>query len=314
MINLCGYGETLIPKEMPDIIYELLKQGHFVNVTNNGTQTERFRQIVAKCPPEFLRRLSFSFSLHYIELKNRNMLDIFANNIHYVKDNGCSILVQINLVDDYIERKDEIKEFCREAFGAYPQVALTRRETDNGYEILTERSAEEYAMAAAEFGSPLFDFTYRNFNVKRKEFCYAGDWSFKVMLGSGDLKSCNDEPPHQNLYRNLKSKIKPRPVGNFCKSGYCVNSSHYLSLGCIPAVHTPAYCALRDRPQAAWYQPEMRLFLSGKFNQSNAEYNAMKKLGVNLRRFCQGILQRVKRLLAKPVKSVLRKIKQINGE
>ena len=29
-------------------------------------------------------------------------------------------------------------------------------------------------MVQNRFHSPLFDFTYKNFNVKRKEFCYAG--------------------------------------------------------------------------------------------------------------------------------------------
>lgn len=36
-ISMCGAGETLLAKEMPDITYNLLKEGHYVNITTNGT-------------------------------------------------------------------------------------------------------------------------------------------------------------------------------------------------------------------------------------------------------------------------------------
>ena len=53
--SICGAGETLIPKYMPDLIHEILSQGHFVNITTNGTLNDRFDQIVAF---EFSAKLS----------------------------------------------------------------------------------------------------------------------------------------------------------------------------------------------------------------------------------------------------------------
>ena len=46
-ISICGAGETLIPKEVPDIVKQILKQGHYVNITTNGTISDRIDEIVA---------------------------------------------------------------------------------------------------------------------------------------------------------------------------------------------------------------------------------------------------------------------------
>ena len=113
--------------------------------------TNRFQQIVALCTPEYLSRLSFAFSLHYIELKKKNMLGIFIKNVQFVKEHGCSILVQMNWSDEYTPVMDEIKTMCEREFGAYPQVALTRIEAKDGYRILTEYSEADYVDGAKSF-------------------------------------------------------------------------------------------------------------------------------------------------------------------
>ena len=71
IINLTGGGETLIPKEMPQYIYQLLLQGHFLEVVTNGTLTSRFDEI-AKFPRNLLEHLEFKFSFHYAELKKKD--------------------------------------------------------------------------------------------------------------------------------------------------------------------------------------------------------------------------------------------------
>ena len=73
--SLCAGGETLLHPNMPSLIKNLLKQGHFVNVTNNGTISKAFDEILRIVPKEDLKRLHFAFSLHYIELKRKG-----ANN------------------------------------------------------------------------------------------------------------------------------------------------------------------------------------------------------------------------------------------
>lgn len=303
LINLCGFGETLIPKEMPQIIYEILKQGQYVNVTNNGTMSRRFQEIMNLCPVEYRNRLSFAFSFHYVELKNRNLLDVFINNVKYVRDNGCSFVVQLNLADEYIPLCDEIKDICLKEFGALPQIALTRRELNDGsYEIMTSYPENEYISVARSFNSPLFEFTLKNFNQKRTEFCYAGVWSYKVDLGSGMLRSCNCTEAHQNIYHDLNEPIKCRAVGNCCTSGYCVNSSHYMSLGVIPSIDTPSYVEVRNRPEASWYQPEMQEFLSHQFTENHKEYSKMQKLIANISQESRNVMASLKKIAKKILK------------
>ena len=59
-ISICGAGETLIPKETPAIIYNILQQGHFINVTTNGTVTKRFQEIIS-FPTEYFKATSYFF-------------------------------------------------------------------------------------------------------------------------------------------------------------------------------------------------------------------------------------------------------------
>ena len=100
LINLCGKGETLIPKEMPEIIFQFLKQGHYINITTNGTLTNVIKKIM-DMPAEYLERLIFNFSFHYSELIKRNLLDNFCESVKLVKEAGCSYCIKLNLSDEY---------------------------------------------------------------------------------------------------------------------------------------------------------------------------------------------------------------------
>ena len=105
----------------------------------------------------------------------------------WVKSAGCSILVQVNLSDEYIPLWDQIKNLVKERTGALPQVALTRDESLlNQHTIFTNKPDEEYISVAREACSPLFEFTLKNFMKKRREFCYAG--RLERCAGSSDGK------------------------------------------------------------------------------------------------------------------------------
>ena len=279
-ISICGLGETLAQKEIVDIVYYLLKEGHYINITTNGTLTNRFKEIIEKCK-SYTNRLHFSFSFHYTELKRLGWINKFFDNIDFVKENGASFLLQINLCDEYIPFLDEIKSISLERTGALPQVALTRDESTIPMKIWTDLSDEEYYRIGKTFNSPLFEFTYKNFNVLRKEFCYAGDWSFVLNLQTGWLQKCYANPQGQNIFEDINSKIKFEAVGNNCQNNYCVNSSHFMSLGIIPEIDTPTYYALRNREEANWYSNDIKEFLSCKLNESNKEYSNIKKYFIN---------------------------------
>lgn len=77
IINLTGGGETLIPKEMPQYIYQLLLQGHFLEVVTNGTLTSRFDEI-AEFPRNLLEHAFLTLGVipeletpTYADIRNR---------------------------------------------------------------------------------------------------------------------------------------------------------------------------------------------------------------------------------------------------
>lgn len=278
--SICGAGETLLPSETIPIVEELLKQGHYVNVTTNGTISKRFDEI-SNLSLDLLKHLHFAFSLHYLELKEKDMLDVFARNVTLMKKVGCSFLVQVNLYDGYIPYIDEINEFCIEKFGAKPHLAATRMEKNNEIKLHTALSEDEYREMGKKMESSLFDFTMENFNVKRKEFCYAGDWSFILDLDTGIMRKCYNIPFGVNIFEEPQKPIKFEAVGKGCNKSFCVNASHFMSLGIIPTINTPSYAELRNRG-AGWYTEEMRDVLSKKLGDEHKEYSIYRKSVVAL--------------------------------
>lgn len=127
------------------------------------------------------------------------------------------------------------------------------------------------------FESPLFDFTMKNFNVKRKEFCYTGDWTGILDLSTGIMRRCYSSYIFQDIFKNPNEPIRFLAMGHLCGSPFCMNSSHFMSLGVIPSVDTPTYAQLRER-SANWYSEEMHKFLSSKLSESNDEYGIAKKM------------------------------------
>ena len=110
-VSFCGAGETFLCKEMTDIVTYTLMQGNFVNVTNNGTISPAIEKLV-RLPDDLASRLVFAFSLHYKELKSRNLLSVFAENVKKVADSKASFTVQLNLYDGYLDCLEEIKIFA----------------------------------------------------------------------------------------------------------------------------------------------------------------------------------------------------------
>lgn len=68
--NICGEGETLIPRELVEYVRVLLENGHYVMIVTNGTLSNRFDEYF-QLPKECIERLAFKFSFHYQELKEK---------------------------------------------------------------------------------------------------------------------------------------------------------------------------------------------------------------------------------------------------
>lgn len=300
-ISICGSGETLIPKETVNIAYHILSQGHYVNITTNGTLTSRFNDIIDKVPKDWLQRLHFAFSFHYLELLRTNNVDVFFDNVKTIRKAGCSFLTQVNLYDGYLPYWNEIKKIVYEQTGSYPQVALTRDEKPNKMVHHSKLPFNEYIDIGEKMNSPLFRFTVDNFMKKRKEFCYAGDWSGKLNLATGVLRSCYQSGVSQNIFVDINKPIKFEAIGKNCRSPYCINSSHFLSLGVIPSYDAPSYASLRDRKEGYWYSDVMHNFLEKKLYEYNDQYSFRKKIyvtlkyrAIHLKKDMKNVLRRVK--------------------
>lgn len=291
-ISLCGAGETMLVRNLPEIVKCLLSEGHFVNITTNGTVSNVFDDIFKLIPKVLLPRLNFSFSYHYLELKRLNLQKKFWTNIQNVRNHGSSFVLQINLCDEYLPYWDEIKRESIEHVGAPPQVAATRKEIDlnDNVELYTSLSKRNYLKKGSEFNSPLFDFTMKNFMVKRKEFCYAGKWSYVLNLQSGIIRPCYCSLTHVNIYENPDEPIAFNPIGRHCLSPFCMNSSHFIALGCIPEYEdAPSYAELRNRPEAKWYSSEFLNFVSQKLYDNNT--NDYSTFGVGFQAYKDHIVR-----------------------
>ena len=280
MFNFCAGGETLLYRELIDVVKEILKEGHYVMIVTNGTISDRFNEF-KNFSSELLSRLFFKFSFHFLEIKRLNLMNVFLNKIKKIKKYGASFTVEITPNDELIPYIDEIKDLCMKKIGALPHITVARDERGE-IPILTKLSKEDYIKTWKIFDSELFNFKMRIWGEKRKEFCYAGDWSFVLNIASGDIKQCYRGFQIQNIYKDVNEPIKKLAVGNCCVEPHCFNGHAFLSFGDIVDLETPNFLELRNRiPEndREWVIDKTKEFMTLKLNEINKEYtNSQKKL------------------------------------
>lgn len=284
LINFCGGGETLLPKETVDYVREFLLEGHYVMIVTNGTVSKRFDDFAA-FPAELKKHLFFKFSYHYLEFKERGLFDVFFNNIRKVRDAGCSFSLELTPSDEAIPYIDDIKQLALKELGAINHVTVARDEKDgNKLPIMTRLSKEDYAKTWGTFQSPLFDYKLKIFEQKRTEFCYAGDWAFCVNLVSGEMTQCYHSYFKANIFDDLSQPIPFKAIGNNCQEHHCYNGHAFLAFGIIPSEMAPTHAELRNRKctdGSEWLQPDMKSFLSTRLQESNEEYSTWQKIKAN---------------------------------
>ncbi|MDR0486485.1 MAG: radical SAM protein [Elusimicrobiota bacterium] len=274
-MNFCGAGETLLPPEMPDIIKELLLEGHYIMTVTNGTAKSRFDEITT-FPKDILERLFFKFSFQYLELKRLNIFEEFFGNIEKVKKAGCSFSVELTPCDEEIPYIEDIKKLCLENTGALCHITVARDNTKYELPILTNLPKEEYKKVWGQFNSEMFDYKISVFGLKQTDFCYAGDWTCVLNIADGVLMQCYKGKKLQNIYSNLDSPINFEPIGKHCLESHCYNAHAFLTFGAIPTAdkNTPSYADMRNRScrdGGQWLTPKMKKFMSGKLQQSNRQ-------------------------------------------
>lgn len=284
LINFCADGETLLTPYLIDYVRELLLEGHFIMIVTNGTFTKRLKEY-ASLPPELTKHLFFKFSYHYLELKKRNLFDKFFNNIRMVRDAGCSFTLEITPSDEAIPYIEDIKARAINELGALCHVTIARDEKDDSeLPMLTKLSKDEYIKTWETFNSPLFNYKLKLFEEKRKDFCYAGDWTILLNLMTGRARPCYFYPESQNIFEDINKPIIFRAIGSHCRSLYCYNGHSFLALGNIPSIVSPTYAEERNRlcmNGTEWLLSEFKSILSSRLYQSNKEYSSMKKIWIN---------------------------------
>jgi len=303
LFNFCAWGETLLDPQTVAVTKAILENGHYIMIVTNGTVTKRFEEI-AQFDKELLKRLFFKFSFHFLELKRLNLMDNFFENVNMMKNAGASFTVEITPTDELEEYIDEMKKTCIEKVGAPCHSTLGRVINDDSIPVLTKRSFDEYKEIWGKMNSKLFEFKSEIFYKKRKEFCYAGAWSFNLNLSNGDICQCYARPYMGNIYKDITQPIPEFPVGNTCKQPHCYNGHAFLGLGNIPELETPTYAEMRNKiceDGSEWLKPEMKCFMSTKLKESNNQYSKNEKILWNLRNskkmFLEKNIERVMKIL-----------------
>lgn len=279
LLNMCAGGETLLSSEILPVVKELLMEGHYVMIVTNGTITKRFEEI-ATWPKELLKHLFFKFSFHFLEMKRLNWMDRFFSNVQMMKEAGASFTVEITPSDELIPYIDEVKTISMEKMGALPHITIARDDRTNGIDVLSKLPFNEYIKVWGQFDSALFDFKTTIFYKKRKEFCYAGDWTGYLNLDSGSLRQCYCGKTIDNIYHNLDQPLHFEAMGCECSIAHCYNGHSWIALGDIPSITAPTYAEERNRvctDGTEWLKPEMKSFMSGRLYEQNKEYSAVEK-------------------------------------
>ena len=279
LINFCAGGETLLSEKVLQIIEALLQEGHYVMIVTNGTVSKRFDEM-SLWPKELLSHLFFKFSYHYLELKRRGWIERFFENVLKMKAAGASFTVEITPTDELMPFIEEVKSTCIQYVGALCHVTVARDERTQGIDVMTDHSWEEYKKIWSQFNSALFDFKTRIFSQKRKEFCYAGAWSYFLNIGTGSLVQCYRGEELANIYQNPEEPLPKKPIGYKCEFPHCVNGHAFLALGDIPELPAPTFAEERNRvceDGTEWLQPEMKEVLSSRLYDTNRRYSIRKR-------------------------------------
>lgn len=284
LINLTGNGETMLQSDIVPLTEALLKEGHFVEIVTNGTITKHIDKIL-ELPEELLKRLFFKISFHYKELKNRNMLNVFFSNVRKIHNSQASFTLELMAYDEIEDDIEKIKDICINNVGAVCHTTLGRNDKRKDKALLSRHSSEEFYNIWKELDSPMTKFKIEVLNKKRKEFCYAGDWSLFVNMYTGESQPCYWQPYNQNIFENCNKPIKFCAVGHTCTQPYCINAHAHMAWGVIPEIETPTYEVMRNRicvDGSEWIKEECRNFFFTKLYENNEEYGSGKKIVHNI--------------------------------
>ncbi len=287
--NLCGNGETFLHPQILEFAVALLKQGHFVSIVTNGTVSSAIDSL-CELSEDLRSHVFIKFSFHYIELKKKNLLRRYFENVEKAHKSGMSLTVEVVASDSNVEYIEEIKDICLKNLGVLCHLTDPRLNTASDIRHLTDMPMEEHLKIWSQFESALFDYRQATWGDNReKYFCYGGVWSFNLALGSGKLKQCyRNSDTVQFIFENTDEPIHYLPRGHHCSFAHCFNSHVFDCLcGVIPEIKSPYYIELRNRklPDGTeWIKDAYKEVYGRRVCENNDEYSAQEKI------FADGII------------------------
>lgn len=274
-INICALGETLLSKDIVSLTYELLEEGHYLSIITNGTITPKIDEIL-RFPQGFLERMFFKLSFHYAELNRTRLSAVFWKNVEKIKNSPCSYSIEITPCDSLIQEIDRVKEeFEDKAGGAMPHITFTRDAEKEGLDLLSDLSLEEYKNTWSVFHSDLFALKCRLYKKKIEQFCYAGNWSYRINLVNGNLQSCYRQELRGTIFDREQKVLPLLTVGQSCRMDYCFNNHAFLAWGDVPELPCENYLKVRDRVSENgfhWVKDSYAAFMGQKLYDNNFAY------------------------------------------
>lgn len=274
-INACALGETLLSKDIVELTYELLEEGHYLSIITNGTITQKIDEIL-QFPKDLLERMFFKLSFHYAELKRTNLLESFWENVDKIKKSPCSFSLEITPCDTLIKDIDIVKEeFNRRAAGAMPHITFTRDTNKEDLDLLSDLTLEEYRDTWKTFQSDLFDLKCDLYKRHICEFCYAGSWSYRVNVVNGNLQSCYQQKLSGTIFDRDQKTFPLLTVGHDCCLDYCFNNHAFLAWGDVPEIVCSTYFDVRDRvgtDEVHWIKEPYAAVMKQKLYDNNFAY------------------------------------------
>lgn len=303
-VNFCADGETLLVKDIDKYVKAVVQEGHYAEVVSNLTVPTVLDKFL-EWPRELFEHVEFKCSFHYLELKAKNKLDLFVENVHKIWAAGGSANIEITPSDELIPYLDEVKEFSMKHFGALPHLTIARDDRTSGIDYLTELPMEEYDRIWSSFNSDFWNFKKTIFGKYQKSFCYAGGWGCYIDLTTGDATQCYCSASLGNVFQNPDEPFPNKPIGS-CQLAHCYNGHVLLTLGYIPG-YSAGYGDIRDREMTTpivagrntWLNPNLKTFFNTKLEENNEKISGIEmlsfKLDNKLRNVKKGIMRRLKK-------------------
>lgn len=277
-VNLCADGETLLLPKIEEYAGALASEGHWIEIVSNMMATKRLDRVL-ELDRDLLKRIEFKCSLHYLQLRDRGLLDLFSKNVTRAREAGASINVEITPSDELIPHIDEVKDYCMREFGALAHLTIARNDGSQQIDRLISLSLDDYNATWSTFDSSFWEYKSTIFGVKQTGFCNAGSWSYYVNMSTGKMRQCYCGRSVGNLFDDPDAPLPDKPIGR-CSLPHCYNGHVFLTLGTIAGATEIGYGDIRDRrcsDGSHWLQPELKEAFNTKLESSNREHSKLKQ-------------------------------------